>query len=83
MFQKCKQLERARHFITDESITPSFSVDQDLILEGHRKYINSAIEKRDYYNTKLGSLMALYGLKNEGEVITGCLMKVSSRLSGK
>jgi hypothetical protein len=83
LFQKCKQLERARHFISDESTTLDLNVDQDLIVEGHQKYINSALEKRDYYNTKLGSLMALYGLKNEGEVITGCLIKVNSRLSGE
>lgn len=82
LFQKCNQLERARHFISEES-PKDLQVDPDLILEGHQAYIDSAIERRDRYNTKLGSLMALYGLKDEGEVLTGCLTKVHSRVSGK
>lgn len=57
-------------------------VDQDLVVDGYEEYVESALEARDRYNTKLGSLMALYGLKDEGEVLTGCLTKVNSRISG-
>lgn len=82
LFQKCNQLERARYFISEESLK-DLQVDPDLILEGYQDYVDSAIERRDRYNTKLGSLMALYGLKDEGEVLTGCLTKVHSRVSGR
>lgn len=58
-------------------------VDNDLVIDGYENYVESALETRDRYNTKLGSLMALYGLKDEGEVLTGCLTKVNSRISGK
>lgn len=58
-------------------------VDHDLVVEGYEEFLEAAMEKRDRYNTKLGSLMALYGLKDEGEVLTGCLTKVNSRMSGK
>jgi len=83
LFQKCNQLERARYFMSEEESSQELKVDEDLVIGGHEKFIESAIEKRDRYNSKLGSLMALYGLKDEGEVLTGCLTKVSSRLSGK
>lgn len=32
---------------------------------------------RNYYNVKLEGFMFLYGLKNEGEVIIGCLFRVN------
>ncbi|XP_048583369.1 uncharacterized protein LOC5504594 isoform X2 [Nematostella vectensis] len=82
LFQKCNSLERARRFMTGDS-TKDITVDQDMILEGHQSYLEDAIEQRDRYNAKLEALMARYGLENEGEVLTGCLNRVSSRLSGK
>ena len=59
------------------------TVDEDLKFPGHEEFMESAKQSLDKYNSKLAALMSLYGLKNEGEVITGCLVKVNARLSGK
>ena len=54
-----------------------------MIVPGYEQYLDEAKAARNLYNTKLEGLMSLYGLRNEGEVITGCLVRVNSRLSGK
>ena len=82
LFRKCQSLDRAQRFSVDASqskITP----DKDMIVSGYEEYLEEARSCRNIYNTKLEGLMSLYGLKNEGEVITGCLVKVNTRLSAK
>ena len=54
-----------------------------MIVPGYEQYLEEAKAVRNHYNTKLEGLMSLYGLKNEGEVITGCLVRVNTRLSAK
>ena len=54
-----------------------------MIVPGYEQYLEDAKAARNHYNTKLEGLMSLYGLKSEGEVITGCLVRVNTRLSGK
>lgn len=82
LFRKCKSLDRAQQFSGDAyqtQITP----DQDMIVPGYEQYLEDAKATRNHYNTKLVGLMSLYGLRSEGEVITGCLVKVNTRLSSK
>jgi len=54
-----------------------------MIVPGYERYLEDAKAARNHYNTKLEGLMSLYGLRCEGEVITGCLVRVNTRLSGK
>lgn len=54
-----------------------------MIVPGYEQYLEDAKAARNHYNTKLDGLMSLYGLRSEGEVITGCLVRVNTRLSGK
>ena len=54
-----------------------------MIVPGYEQYLEEAKDVRDRYNTKLETLMSLYGLQNEGEVITGCLVRVNTRVAGK
>ena len=54
-----------------------------MIVPGYEQYLEDAKAARNHYNTKLEGLMSLYGLRGEGEVITGCLVRVNTRLSGK
>ena len=82
LFRKCKSLDRAQQFSGDAyhtKITP----DQDMMVPGYEQYLEEAKAARNHYNTKLVGLMSLYGLRSEGEVITGCLVRVNTRLSGK
>ena len=54
-----------------------------MIVPGYEQYLEDAKAARNHYNTKLVGLMSLYGLRSEGEVVTGCLVRVNTRLSGK
>ena len=82
LFRKCQSLDRAQRFSADAS--PSkIRPDEDMIVSGYEEYLEDARTFRNNYNTKLEGLMSLYGLKNEGEVVTGCLVKVNTRLSAK
>ena len=54
-----------------------------MIVPGYEQYLEEAKAVRNHYNTKLEGLMSLYGLRHEGEVVTGCLVRVNTRLSGK
>lgn len=82
LFRKCKSLDRAQQFSGDASQT-QITPDQDMIVPGYEQYLEDAKAARNHYNTKLEGLMSLYGLRSEGEVITGCLVRVNTRLSGK
>lgn len=82
LFRKCKSLDRAQQFSAEASQSQIIP-DPDLIVQGYEHYLEEAEAVRIHYNTKLDGLMSLYGLRNEGEVITGCLVKVNTRLAGK
>ena len=82
LFRKCKSLDRAQQFSGDTSQT-QITPDEDMIVPGYEQYLDEAKAVRNRYNTKLEGLMSLYGLRNEGEVVTGCLVRVNTRLSGK
>ena len=83
MFRKCHSLDRAQRFSPSDTSGALITPDEDLKVRGYEKYLKDAEAARKYYNAKLEGLMSLYGLKNEGEVITGCLFRVNPRLSAK
>ena len=82
LFRKCKSLDRAQQ-LSGDAYETQITPDQDMIVPGYEQYLEDAKATRNHYNTKLVGLMSLYGLRSEGEVITGCLVKVNTRLSGK
>ena len=83
MFRKCHSLDRAQRFSQSDSSGAPITPDEDLKVRGYERYLEDAEAARKHYNAKLEGLMSLYGLKNEGEVITGCLSRVNTRLSAK
>ena len=83
MFRKCHSLDRAQRFSSPDTACAQITPDEDLKVRGYERYLEDAEAARKHYNAKLEGLMSLYGLKNEGEVITGCLFRVNTRLSAK
>ena len=83
MFRKCYSLDRAQRFSSPDTACAQITPDEDLKVRGYERYLEDAEAARKHYNAKLEGLMSLYGLKNEGEVITGCLFRVNTRLSAK
>ena len=83
LFRKCNSLDRAQRFSQSDSSGALITPDEDLKVRGYERYLEDAEAARKHYNAKLEGLMSLYGLKNEGEAITGCLFRVNTRLSAK
>ena len=83
LFRKCHSLDRAQRFSSPDTACAQITPDEDLKVRGYERYLEDAEAARKHYNAKLEGLMSLYGLKNEGEVITGCLFRVNTRLSAK
>lgn len=57
------------------------SYDPDMEVTGFMDYIDDAIALKDNYDFKLGNLMEYYGMKNEAELLTGNLMKMSKKFN--
>lgn len=57
------------------------SYDPDMESAGFMDYIDDAIAIKDNYDFKLGNLMEYYGMKNEAELLTGNLMKMSKKFN--
>ncbi|XP_020584591.1 probable RNA-dependent RNA polymerase 1 isoform X2 [Phalaenopsis equestris] len=55
------------------------SYDPDMEVDGFEDYIDDAVVFKDNYDFKLGNLMEHYGMKNEAELLTGSLMKMSKK----
>ncbi|KAJ4710077.1 RNA-dependent RNA polymerase [Melia azedarach] len=59
------------------------SYDPDMEVDGFREYISEAFEYKTQYDTKLGHLMDCYGIKTEGEIISGCIMEMAKSFDKK
>ncbi|XP_057961725.1 probable RNA-dependent RNA polymerase 1 [Malania oleifera] len=57
------------------------SYDPDMEYEGFEDYITDASYYKSNYDFKLGNLMDYYGIKTEGEIISGCILKMSKSFS--
>lgn len=52
-------------------------------VEGFEDYVDEAFEHKTEYDYKLGNLMDYYGIKSEGEILSGGIMKMSRSFDRK
>ncbi|XP_057962937.1 RNA-dependent RNA polymerase 1-like [Malania oleifera] len=57
--------------------TARCSYDPDMEYDGFEDYIADAFYYKSNYDFKLGNLMDYYGIKTEGEIISGSILKMS------
>ena len=79
LFRECQALEAAAYAVTTNTvpIIPTAHLDHP-----HKhSYLDEATIHRDMYNKKMKSIMNMYGIESEGELVSGCLTKIKS-LSG-
>lgn len=48
------------------------NINPDLLIKGYEDYINEAEEDYQYYASKINTILSIYNLENEYELITGC-----------
>jgi RNA-dependent RNA polymerase len=59
---KCQNLSEQEHI----------HVNQEFIIRGYEEYINEAEADYQYYTLRLNTMLSIYNLDNEYELITGC-----------
>ena len=76
LYRQCQTLESTALSVTSDTT----STQPDVLLDHPHKedYMDDAVHERDIYNTKVRSIMSLYGIKTEGEIVSGCLTHVKS-----
>ncbi|XP_033101368.1 probable RNA-dependent RNA polymerase 1 isoform X2 [Anneissia japonica] len=55
--------------------------DPHLLYPGYEDYIEEAEKTRDEYNHDLMTIMTQYGIENESEIMSGCLITLSRRIT--
>nr|AAQ10792.1 RNA-directed RNA polymerase-like protein [Branchiostoma floridae] len=81
LFRKCQELDSANQRSgTDDIVYHTSRIDHDLVREGFDSYIEDAQTQLNIYNNMMMSIMSLYGITSEGEVVSGCILKVKQRL---
>ncbi|KAG8366468.1 hypothetical protein BUALT_Bualt17G0083100 [Buddleja alternifolia] len=78
LFREVKDI--APHTTSFKSFTKEAarrSYDLDMEVDGFKDYVDEAFDYKTEYDYKLGNLMDYYGIKTEGEILSGGIMKMS------
>ena len=76
LFRRCRKFKDA----TSEKYDQKLRLDKSFLLPGNDGFVKNAKEDYHWYRDKMESLMRLYGIETEAEIITGCFMKLRNRL---
>ena len=76
LFRRCRKFKDA----TSEKYDQNLRLDKSLLLLGDDSFVENAKEVYYWYRDRMESLMRLYGIETEAEIITGCFMKLRNRL---
>ena len=55
-------------------------LDHSLLVPGFQQYVEAAREIYEEYTEQLKTIMNLYGIESEAELLTGCYRRLSNRL---
>ncbi|CAI2309643.1 unnamed protein product [Caenorhabditis sp. 36 PRJEB53466] len=58
-------------------------IDETITTPGYERFLDSAKEDLANYNGNLRAIMEAYGIKTEGEIISGCIIEMRNRISEK
>ncbi|KAG8366466.1 hypothetical protein BUALT_Bualt17G0082900 [Buddleja alternifolia] len=78
LFREVKDI--APHTTSFKSFTKEAarrSYDPDMEVDGFKDYVDEAFDYKTEYDDKLGNMMDYYGIKTEGEILSGGIMKTS------
>ncbi|XP_033120377.1 probable RNA-dependent RNA polymerase 1 [Anneissia japonica] len=81
LYDQCQNVESVTWQQDEGSEYRDVKLDEDLISEGYEDYVEGALKTRDEYNHDLKTIMTQYGIEKESEVMSGCLIKLSRRIT--
>jgi len=72
MYRQVKDVWEIHSKSQDKSEEEQVNIDQDFLINGHEEFINEAEEDYQYYTSRIETMLSIYNLENEYELITGC-----------
>ncbi|KAK6931654.1 RNA-dependent RNA polymerase, eukaryotic-type [Dillenia turbinata] len=79
LFREVKDITTTIKSFTYEEAKRAY--DPDMEVDGFQYYISDAVYYKGEYDYQLGNLMDYYGIKTEGEILNGGIMKMSKSFS--
>ncbi|KAK6931652.1 RNA-dependent RNA polymerase, eukaryotic-type [Dillenia turbinata] len=79
LFREVKDITTTIKSFTCEEAKRAY--DPDMEVDGFQYYISYAVYYKREYDYQLGNLMDYYGIKTEGEILSGGIMKMSKSFS--
>ena len=80
LYRKCRSFKENITEPTSRGIHRKLHVDEVLLVHGHEVYLERARETYSEYREQLETLMNLYGVESEAELMTGSFLKLRNRL---
>ncbi|KAK6931655.1 RNA-dependent RNA polymerase, eukaryotic-type, partial [Dillenia turbinata] len=79
LFREVKDITTTIKSFTFEEAKRAY--DPDMEVDGFQFYISDAVYYKGEYDYQLGNLMDYYGIRTEGEILSGGIMKMSKSFS--
>ncbi|XP_023932804.1 uncharacterized protein LOC106181258 [Lingula anatina] len=75
LYRECRGVEQLDSK-SETSKSAQINCDNDILVDGYDEYLEHAKEERDTYNDRVRSLMAIFGIKKEAQVVSGCITQL-------
>jgi RNA-dependent RNA polymerase len=72
MYRQVKQVWEIHSTCQNKIDEEKIIINQDFLIRGYEDYIDEAKEDYEYYSTRINTMLSIYCLENEYELITGC-----------
>lgn len=72
MYRQVKDVWQIHSKWQDKLEEEQVNIDQDFLIEGYEEFIEDTKEDYQYYTSRINTILSIYNLKNEYELITGC-----------
>lgn len=72
MYRQVKQVWEIHSKWQEQSEEIFVTIDSDFILDGYERFIEDAKIDYQYYTSRINTILSIYNLQNEFELITGC-----------
>ena len=72
MYRQIKNVWEIHSTCLEKLEEQQIPVDENLLVSGYKNYISEAKEDYQYYASRINTILAIYDLSNEYELITGC-----------
>jgi RNA-dependent RNA polymerase len=72
MYRQVKEVWKIHSTWQDKLDEEIININQDFIMRGYKQFIPEAEEDYQYYTSRINTMLSIYNLQNEYELITGC-----------